>query len=83
LLGHSVTNPYHHQIYLDTLGWYLAPFLDGTRDRAALAALVLANKTLAIEKGGEEVPDEAERRAWTDQKSSWASETMMPAGPRT
>jgi hypothetical protein len=66
LLGHSVTNPYHHQIHLDTLGWYLAPFLDGTRDKAALRELVLANKTLAIEKGGEELGDEAERRAWVE-----------------
>jgi methyltransferase-like protein/2-polyprenyl-3-methyl-5-hydroxy-6-metoxy-1,4-benzoquinol methylase len=62
LLGHSVNNPYHHHIHLDTLGWYLVPFLDGTHDRDALAALVLANQTLAIERDGEALTDPEQKR---------------------
>ncbi len=58
IFGRNVTNPYHHHIQLDTVSWYLVPFLDGTRDLAALVATVLANSSLAIEKGGEELTDE-------------------------
>jgi len=63
IFGRNVTNPYHHHIHLDTLSWYLVPFLDGTRDHAALAALVLANPSLAVEKGGQELTDATQKPA--------------------
>jgi len=68
LYSHNVANPYHHHIQLDTLSWYLLPFLDGTQDRASLAGLVLANQTLAIEKGGEELTDPEQKQAATLDK---------------
>jgi methyltransferase-like protein/2-polyprenyl-3-methyl-5-hydroxy-6-metoxy-1,4-benzoquinol methylase len=61
IFGRNVTNPYHHHIHLDTLSWYLVPFLDGTRDYDALVALVLANASLAVERDGQELTDDAQK----------------------
>jgi methyltransferase-like protein len=68
MFSHNVSNPYHHHIQLDTLSWYVLPFLDGTQDRESLTNLVLANQTLAVEKGGEELTDPDQKRAATMDK---------------
>jgi methyltransferase-like protein/SAM-dependent methyltransferase len=68
LLAHAVTNAWHQAIHLSTLSWHLLPYLDGSRDRAALIDLVLANSALALEKDGRELTDPAEKRAAAEEK---------------
>ena len=80
IFGRNVTNPYHHHIHLDTLSWYLVPFLDGTRDVAALVALVLANPSLAVEKDGQELTDPAEKPALVRDQVETCLHTLAHLG---
>jgi methyltransferase-like protein/cyclopropane fatty-acyl-phospholipid synthase-like methyltransferase len=69
-LQHTVTNAFHQTIRTGSLSWYLLPFLDGTRDRAALAELIVANPNLAMEQDGKELTglDPTARRAIAREK---------------
>ncbi len=63
LLSPNVTNPYHQNVRLNALTWQLLPFVDGTRDLAALVELVVADGTVVLEQDGQPVKDTAARRA--------------------
>jgi methyltransferase-like protein/2-polyprenyl-3-methyl-5-hydroxy-6-metoxy-1,4-benzoquinol methylase len=63
LLRGNVTNRYHQGIRLNELAWHLLPFLDGTRDHAALADLIAANTAVRLVKDDQEARDPAQRRA--------------------
>jgi methyltransferase-like protein/SAM-dependent methyltransferase len=80
VFGRNVTNPYHHHIQLDTLSWYLVPFLDGTRDAPALVALVLANPSLAVEQNGQELTDPATKPALVLDKVETCLHTLAHLG---
>jgi methyltransferase-like protein/2-polyprenyl-3-methyl-5-hydroxy-6-metoxy-1,4-benzoquinol methylase len=56
-----VTNAYHERIKLEPFGIFLTPYLDGTRDRAALNDLLLngpiARGELSVQREGQAVTD--------------------------
>jgi hypothetical protein len=56
-----VTNAYHERIKLEPFGIFLTPYLDGTRDRAALIDLLLngpiARGELSVQREGQAVTD--------------------------
>jgi SAM-dependent methyltransferase len=63
LRSRSVTNAYHQPVRLGLLSWNVLPFLDGKRDLAALVEFVIANRTMAVEKSGEEGSDPEVKRS--------------------
>ncbi len=63
LRSRTVTNAYHQPVHLRPVAWNLLPFLDGTRDLAALVELVLDNPALAVEQAGEDALTPEDQRA--------------------
>src|SRR5262249_52392704 len=61
-----VTNAYHERIKLEPFGVFLTPYIDGTRDRAALMELLLngpiARGELAVQREGQPGTDPAGTR---------------------
>jgi methyltransferase-like protein/2-polyprenyl-3-methyl-5-hydroxy-6-metoxy-1,4-benzoquinol methylase len=60
--GRSVTTLFHHVAELSDLDLALLPYLDGSRDRAALVDALsaeVANGTLKIQKNGRSLPPES------------------------
>ena len=76
LLSRNVTNVYHQLIGLNALAWQLLPFVDGTRDVAALVDLVVADATVILEQDGQTITDEAARRAIAAERVPEMLETL-------